>query len=91
MLGLAHRWGPPLYVMQGEREVTFESLLAGIDRKASELAAAGIAAGDRVLILGWNSPDWIVNFWACQMLGAVPALAGIRGGAGLRWLTRSNS
>ena len=75
VLGLAHRWGPRVYVVQGEREVTFESLLAGIDRKADELAAAGIAAGDRVLILGWNSPDWMVNFWACQMLGAVPALA----------------
>jgi steroid-24-oyl-CoA synthetase len=28
-----------------------------------------------VLLLGWNSPEWVVNFWACLRIGAVPALA----------------
>jgi acyl-CoA synthetase (AMP-forming)/AMP-acid ligase II len=27
------------------------------------------------LILGWNSPEWIINFWACLQIGAVPVLA----------------
>jgi acyl-CoA synthetase (AMP-forming)/AMP-acid ligase II len=27
------------------------------------------------VILGWNSPEWIVNFWACMEIGAVPVLA----------------
>jgi acyl-CoA synthetase (AMP-forming)/AMP-acid ligase II len=25
--------------------------------------------------MGWNSPEWIVNFWACFRAGAVPVLA----------------
>jgi acyl-CoA synthetase (AMP-forming)/AMP-acid ligase II len=75
VLALAHRWGSRRYVVQGVREVSFDGLLAGVRRKAMHLVERGIAAGDRVLILGWNSPDWIINFWACQQVGAVPALA----------------
>ena len=75
VLALARRWGPRRYVVQGAREVSFDGLLAGVGRKALHLAESGIAAGDRVLILGWNSSDWISNFWACQQIGAVPALA----------------
>jgi len=75
VLVLARRWQSRPYVMQGAREVSFDDLLAGVERKTRELAQGGVAAGDRVLMLGWNSPDWIVNFWACQQLGAVPALA----------------
>jgi acyl-CoA synthetase (AMP-forming)/AMP-acid ligase II len=75
VLGLARRWQSRPYVVQGVREVSFGGLLAGVERKTRELAQGGVGAGDRVLILGWNSPDWIVNFWACQRLGAVPALA----------------
>ena len=75
VLALGHRWGSRRYVVQGDREVSFAGLLVGVGRKALRLAESGITAGDRVLILGWNSPDWIINFWACQQVGAVPALA----------------
>jgi acyl-CoA synthetase (AMP-forming)/AMP-acid ligase II len=75
VLALAHRWQPRPYVIHGASEVSFGGLLAAVERKARRLAQDGVAAGDRVLILGWNSPDWIINFWACQQLGAVPALA----------------
>jgi acyl-CoA synthetase (AMP-forming)/AMP-acid ligase II len=75
VLALAQRWGSRRYVVQAGREVSFDGLLAGVGRKALRLSKSGIAAGDRVLILGWNSPDWIINFWACQQIGAVPALA----------------
>jgi len=75
VLALAGRWGQRSHVVQGERVVTFQGLLAGITRKAEYLRSRGLGAGDRVLMLGWNSPDWIINFWACQQIGAVPALA----------------
>lgn len=75
VLALAHRWQSRPYVVQGAREVSFAGLLAAVGRKTWQLAHDGVAAGDRVLILGWNSPDWVINFWACQQLGAVPALA----------------
>ncbi len=75
VLALAHRWQSRPYVVQGAREVSFADLLAAVGGKTRQLAHDGVSAGDRVLILGWNSPDWIINFWACQQLGAVPALA----------------
>lgn len=75
VLALAGRWGSRPYVVQGDREVSFDHLLAAVDGKAHVLADDGVVAGDRVLLLGWNSPDWIINFWACQQVGAVPALA----------------
>jgi len=27
-----------------------------------------------VLLLGWNSPEWVLNFWACVQIGAIPVL-----------------
>jgi len=75
VLGLASRWGARPYVIQGERTVSFDQLVAAVARKARYLAGLGVSAGDRVLVLGWNGPDWVVNFWACQQLLAVPALA----------------
>jgi acyl-CoA synthetase (AMP-forming)/AMP-acid ligase II len=75
VLTLGRRWGARPNVIQGEQEVSFDGLLRGARRKAHDLATHGVRQGDRVLLLGWNSPDWVVNFWACHLLGAVPALA----------------
>jgi acyl-CoA synthetase (AMP-forming)/AMP-acid ligase II len=75
VLALAHRWAARPYVIQGTREVGFDALLGAVEHKAQALAELGASAGSRVLILGWNSPDWMINFWACQWVGAVPALA----------------
>ena len=43
--------------------------------RSRELQDLGVKRGDRVFILGWNSPEWVVNFWACLCAGAVPVLA----------------
>ncbi len=75
VLELAHSWAQRTYLVQGEREVSFDALLGSVVRKATTLAESGVSAGDRVLMHGWNSPDWVINFWACQYLRAVPALA----------------
>ncbi|MFN8037428.1 MAG: class I adenylate-forming enzyme family protein [Acidimicrobiia bacterium] len=55
-----------------ERRFTF----AGHERLVASAAAAmrerfGIGPGDRVAILGANSPEWIVAFWAATSLGAI--------------------
>ena len=75
LLNFAARWGQRAHVVQGERELTFDQLLEAVAAKAQILADAGVARSDRVFLLGWNSPQWIINFWACQRLGAIPVLA----------------
>jgi len=74
VLPFASHWGTRPYVVQGDRVVTFDALLHATAAKAHALRTDGVARGDRVLILGWNSPDWILNFWACVRIGAVPAV-----------------
>ncbi|MFC5833959.1 class I adenylate-forming enzyme family protein [Nonomuraea insulae] len=75
LLAFADRWGDRPHIVQGDKEVTFAGLRSAVDGKARELAESGVQPGDLVLLLGWNSPEWIVNFWACVMVGAVPVLA----------------
>jgi len=75
LLAFAGRWGTRPHIVQGERVVTFEDLLRAVANKARDLAGLGVQRGDRVFLLGWNGPEWVVNFWACLRAGAVPVLA----------------
>ncbi|MGW4909136.1 class I adenylate-forming enzyme family protein [Streptomyces sp. NPDC004270] len=75
LLAFADRWGDRPHIAQGEQVVTFAELRSAVAAKAAQLAGAGLGRGDRVLLLGWNSPEWIINFWACTTVGAVPVLA----------------
>ncbi len=75
LLTYADRWGSRPHIIQGEQVITFEQLRWAIAAKAQELVNLGVKNGDSVFILGWNSPEWIVNFWACLQAGAVPVLA----------------
>ena len=75
LLGLALRWGGRAHLIQGERVVGFDGLSRGVAAKSRELATLGVGRGDRVLIMGWNSPDWVMNFWSCIHRGAIPVLA----------------
>src|SRR5512133_796442 len=38
---------------------------------ARELAARGIGKGDRVLIWGENSAEWVAVFFGCALYGAI--------------------
>jgi acyl-CoA synthetase (AMP-forming)/AMP-acid ligase II len=75
LLAFAGRWGARPHIVQGDRVLTFADLRRAVAAKARELAALDVAHGDRVFILGWNGPEWIVNFWGCLAAGAVPVLA----------------
>lgn len=75
LLAFASRWGDRPHIIHGERVVTFEDMHKSALAKAAELAESGVKRGDRVFILGWNSPEWVANFWACLRAGAVPVLA----------------
>ena len=75
LLSFASDWGTRPHIVQGESVVTFAELDHAVAAKCRQLAERGVKRGDRILILGWNSPDWVVNFWACLRAGAVPVLA----------------
>ncbi|MBB3221616.1 class I adenylate-forming enzyme family protein [Pseudoduganella umbonata] len=75
LLDFASRWHARPHIIQGERIVTFSDLRQGAIAKGHQLSSQGIQRGDRIFLLGWNSPEWIINFWACLHVGAVPVLA----------------
>lgn len=75
ILTLADRWDERPHLIQDERVVTFAGLRRGAADKANLLVDMGVGRGDPVMLLGWNSPDWVINYWACVQIGAVPVLA----------------
>lgn len=75
LLIFSERWGDRPYVLQGEQVLTFAQLRPAAMAKVAALKDAGVAPGDRVMLLGWNTIDWVVNFWACLSAGVVPVLA----------------
>jgi long-chain acyl-CoA synthetase len=50
---------------------TYAELLRAAGNFAAELVARGIAKGDRVLLWGENSGEWVAAFLACLFSGAV--------------------
>jgi acyl-CoA synthetase (AMP-forming)/AMP-acid ligase II len=74
LLAFASRWGARPHVVQGERVVTFDDLRHLTTAKTKDLVCRGISPGERVALMGWNSADYVVNFWAVLAAGAVPVL-----------------
>lgn len=75
LLAFASPWGSRPHLIQGERVLTFGELYNAAAAKAAQLVELGVKRGDRVFLVGWNSPEWVVNFWACLRAGVVPVLA----------------
>ena len=74
LLDLAGRWGDRPHIVQGDRVLGFKEFHEAVVLRGRDLAVRGIRPGDRVAILGWNSPEWIVNFWATVSVGGVAVL-----------------
>lgn len=64
-------------LVQGERRISFAQLSGIVDTVAKVLYARGLCVGDRVLLAGANSVEWVATFWACLRHGwvLVPANA----------------
>ncbi len=75
LLAFTAHWPDRACIIQGDRTVTFDGLKRAAAAKARSLVDAGVRSGDHVFILGWNSPDWIINYWSCLVSGAVPVVA----------------
>ncbi len=50
---------------------SYGQLVLTARRIARELESHGIAKGERVLLCGENSPEWVAAFWGCLLRGAV--------------------
>lgn len=74
LLQFASRWGDRPHVVQGGYSLTFSGLLQLVDAKTCELVRLGVTPGHRVFLMAFNSPDYVVNFWAVLKAGAVPVL-----------------
>src|SRR5918993_751248 len=50
---------------------SYERVVLTSRRLARELEARGVERGERVLLCGENSPEWVAAFWGCLLRGAV--------------------
>lgn len=64
-----------LAVVDGCRQVTYRELDAAVDRIADGLVAAGLHAGDRVVVHLPNSLEFIEALFGLARIGAVPVMA----------------
>jgi steroid-24-oyl-CoA synthetase len=70
----ARRWPDRELLVQGERRLTAAEHEAAVARVARRLSGLGVRRGTRVVLLAFNSIEWVVAFWAVQALGAVAVL-----------------
>lgn len=70
---LAHADRGATAVMSRKEAVTYGELEAQAERVAFTLRACGVGRGDRVGILGENSPFWIASYLGILKVGAVAA------------------
>lgn len=75
ILNESEKWGAREFLVHGARRASFAEFHAAVARAAARLAGAGVRRGDRVMLLGANSAEWLVGFWALARIGAVIALA----------------
>src|SRR5262245_41635224 len=65
-------------VHTAEREFTYAELSAAVDDAAARLLAAGVAPGDRVVLAGYNTWQWVLAFLGILRAGAIAAPANTR-------------
>ncbi|WP_185973474.1 MULTISPECIES: AMP-binding protein [unclassified Mesorhizobium] len=71
---LAHsagRLGDKVALVCGKQRVTYGELEARANAIATDLAASGVARGDRVMIFADNTVETVVSFWAVLKANAV--------------------
>ena len=70
--------GDAVFLIDGDRRVSFAQLLADVDRVAAGLAARGIGPGDRIAIALDNRAEWVQTLFAAARLGAIVVTLNVR-------------
>ncbi len=63
--------GDKVFLVYEDERVSFEAFYRAVAAFAHELAAHGVAKGDRVAIVMRNLPEWPVAFYGAAALGAI--------------------
>jgi HIP---CoA ligase len=89
----ARRFGDAEAVVDGDRRVTFDDLVAAVAGAARALIASGVERGDRVAVWAPNSLEWIVAALGVTTAGGVlvPVNTRFRGAEAAYILDRSRA
>ena len=68
-------WGDRVHLVRGGQRMTYSELLDLVPRVGTVLRDHGVGPGGRVMLLAFNSAEWIAGFWATLAAGAVVVLA----------------
>ena len=68
------RWAPRTFLVHGDRRIDFGHFFGAVAAARKRLQPLGIAPGDRVMLLAYNGPEWVLALWAIWSAGAVPVL-----------------
>ena len=69
------RFGERTFLVQGEQRISFATFRMAAAAGAEAMRSRGTGAGDRVMLLAYNSPAWVLGLWSAWLAGAVPVLA----------------
>jgi acyl-CoA synthetase (AMP-forming)/AMP-acid ligase II len=68
------RWGHRTFLVQGDRRISYAEFLDALAPARERFSELGIKRGDRVMVFGYNSPEWVLALWSLWLAGAVPVL-----------------
>lgn len=68
-------WTDRTFLVHGQRRISYAEFRNAVVAARTMLASLGVDAGDRVMLFGFNTPEWVVALWAAWLSGAVPVLA----------------
>ncbi|SHM64362.1 class I adenylate-forming enzyme family protein [Cryptosporangium aurantiacum] len=71
VLDASLRWSDRVFLVQGERRITFAQHHRAVQAVANRLREYGVGEGDRVALYAANSHEWVTTFFATIALGAV--------------------
>jgi benzoate-CoA ligase len=64
--------GTHVAIAYGEARITYEQVLREVNRAGNLLRRSGVRPGDRVLLLLFDSPEFVYSFFGAIKIGAVP-------------------
>lgn len=59
------------FLIYGNETIDYRQHYERVAALAHFLLERGIKKGDRIAIGMWNYPEWVISFWACQVIGGI--------------------